>query len=70
MEGKQHNLKSLGGLDTPNSGEIFYDDIDISKLSDSKLATLDLKIGCISVFDLLSELTAEENILCLLNLEE
>jgi len=63
--GKTTLLNLLGGLDTPNSGEIFYDDIDISKLSDSKLATFRLeKIGFVfQFFDLLSELTAEENIL-------
>lgn len=63
--GKTTLLNLLGGLDTPNGGEIFYDDIDISKLSDSKLATFRLeKIGFVfQFFDLLSELTAEENIL-------
>lgn len=63
--GKTTLLNLLGGLDTPNSGEIFYDDIDISKLGDSKLATFRLeKIGFVfQFFDLLSELTAEENIL-------
>ena len=60
--GKTTLLNLLGGLDTPNSGEIFYDDVDISKLSDSKLATFRLeKIGFVfQFFDLLSELTAEE----------
>lgn len=63
--GKTTLLNLLGGLDTPNSGEIFYDDTDISTLDDSKLAAFRLqKIGFVfQFFDLLSELTAEENIL-------
>lgn len=63
--GKTTLLNLLGGLDRADSGEIFYDDTDISKLGDSKLATFRLeKIGFVfQFFDLLSELTAEENIL-------
>lgn len=63
--GKTTLLNLLGGLDRANSGEIFYDDTDISKLGDSKLATFRLvKIGFVfQFFDLLSELTAQENIL-------
>ncbi len=63
--GKTTLLNLLGGLDRADSGEIFYDDTDISKLGDSKLAAFRLeKIGFVfQFFDLLSELTAEENIL-------
>jgi ABC-type lipoprotein export system ATPase subunit len=63
--GKTTLLNLLGGLDTSDSGSVFYDDTDIIKLKDSELSDFRLnKIGFVfQFFDLLPELTAEENIL-------
>lgn len=62
--GKTTLLHMLGGLDTPTSGTVKYDDIDIYNLSDSKQAELRRrKCGFVfQFFNLIPELTAEENI--------
>lgn len=61
----------LGGLDTPTSGEVFYDDVSILKLDDSKLSTFRRQnIGFVfQFFELVPELTAKENILLPLMLD-
>lgn len=63
--GKSTLLNLLGGLNLPNDGKIFYDDTEITSLGDSALADFRLKnIGFVfQFFDLIPELTAEENIL-------
>ena len=63
--GKSTLLNLLGGLDSAASGSVLYNDIDITKASENVLADFRLqKIGFVFQFyDLLPELTAEENIL-------
>ena len=63
--GKSTLLNLLGGLDTANSGIVLYNDLDITKMNEAALADFRLrKIGFVFQFyDLLPELTAEENIL-------
>jgi putative ABC transport system ATP-binding protein len=62
--GKSTLMQLIGGLDKPTKGNIFIDDVDISKLSDSKLSELRAKkIGFVfQFFNLLQNLTALENI--------
>lgn len=62
--GKTTLLHMLGGLDAPTSGSVRYDDIDIYKQSDRKQAELRRKkCGFVfQFFNLIPELTAEENI--------
>ncbi len=69
--GKSTLLHLLGGLDTPTSGEVFYDDVSILKLDDSKLSTFRRQnIGFVfQFFELVPELTAKENILLPLMLD-
>ena len=69
--GKSTLLHLLGGLDTPTSGEVFYDDISILKLDDSKLSKFRRQnIGFVfQFFELVPELTARENILLPLMLD-
>lgn len=54
----------IGGLDTPDSGEVFLNDISITKLSKNKVAALRRqKIGIVYQFyNLIPELTVAENI--------
>lgn len=63
--GKSTLLNLLGGLDSETSGRVLYNDVDITKLGEPALADFRLrKIGFVFQFyDLLPELTAEENIL-------
>lgn len=63
--GKSTLLNLLGGLDSETSGRVLYNDVDITKLGESALADFRLrKIGFVFQFyDLLPELTAEENIM-------
>lgn len=69
--GKSTLLHLLGGLDTPTGGEVFYDDISILKLDDQKLSTFRRQnIGFVfQFFELVPELTAKENILLPLMLD-
>jgi len=62
--GKSTLLHLIGGLDKPTGGKVFIDDINISELSDGKLAQLRVKkIGFVfQFFNLLQNLTAMENI--------
>lgn len=62
--GKSTLLHLLGGLDRPDSGEVFYGDQNIFKLSDEKLAKFRNKhIGFVFQFHhLLPEFTALENV--------
>lgn len=63
--GKSTLLNLLGGLDSVTSGRVLYNDADITKLGEAALADFRLrKIGFVFQFyDLLPELTAEENIM-------
>ncbi len=63
--GKSTLLNLLGGLDKPTEGKVFYDDKDLSTMNDSRLSEFRLKnIGFVfQFFDLIPELTAEENVM-------
>ena len=63
--GKSTLLNLLGGLDKATEGTVFYDDKDLSTMNDTKLSEFRLKnIGFVfQFFDLIPELTAEENVL-------
>ena len=63
--GKSTLLNLLGGLDSVTRGRVLYNDVDITKLGEPALADFRLhKIGFVFQFyDLLPELTAEENIM-------
>jgi lipoprotein-releasing system ATP-binding protein len=63
--GKTTLLQIIGTLDRPDSGEIFYGDIDINKLKDKELAAFRNKnIGFVFQFhQLLPEFTALENVM-------
>ncbi len=63
--GKSTFLNLLGGLDTANSGEILYGETNLLKLNDNELSKFRRKnIGFVfQFFNLIPELTARENIL-------
>lgn len=63
--GKSTLLYLLGGLDTPDSGEIFLDGRDISKMRDRELSRLRREgLGFVfQFFNLVQNLTVEDNIL-------
>ena len=63
--GKSTLLHLLGGLDRPDSGEVFFDNKDIFKFSDDKLAKFRNKnVGFVFQFHhLLPEFTAVENVI-------
>jgi putative ABC transport system ATP-binding protein len=62
--GKSTLMHLIGGLDKPTKGSVYIDDVNISKLNDSKLSELRAKkIGFVfQFFNLLQNLTAIENI--------
>ena len=62
--GKSTLLHLLGGLDSPNAGEVWFDDKNLAALTDAALAHLrNLKIGFIfQAYHLLPELDALENV--------
>lgn len=62
--GKSSLLHILGSLDTPDSGKVWFEDTDISKLSNSDLAQFrNAHMGFIFQFhQLLPEFTALENV--------
>jgi lipoprotein-releasing system ATP-binding protein len=63
--GKSTLLHLLGGLDRPDSGEVYYDEKDIFHFSDDKLARFRNKnVGFVFQFHhLLPEFTALENVM-------
>lgn len=63
--GKSTLLYLLGGLDTPDSGEIFLDGRDISRMRDKELSKLRREgLGFVfQFFNLVQNLTVEDNIL-------
>jgi len=62
--GKTTLLNAMGGLDTPDSGEIYIGDIQINQLSKGNLADMRLNnIGFVfQSYNLIPVLTAQENV--------
>jgi len=62
--GKSTLLGILAGLDSPTSGQIVLDGVDITHLSEKKLATVrNCKIGMVfQAYNLIATLTAQENV--------
>jgi len=62
--GKTTLLNLIGGLDNPDSGNVFIEDLDITKLSANQLIEFRLKnIGFVfQSFNLIPVLTAKENV--------
>jgi ABC-type lipoprotein export system ATPase subunit len=63
--GKSTLLHILGGLDRPTEGKVFFDDIDLYGITDSRLSLIrNKRIGFIFQFyHLLAEFTALENVI-------
>ncbi len=63
--GKTTLLNLLGGLDTPTQGDVFFDTIKITAMSEESLASFRcLNTGFIfQNFNLISSLSAEENVM-------
>lgn len=62
--GKSTILNILGGMDTPDEGEIFVDGVDIAKFNEKELTTYRrLDVGFVFQFyNLVPNLTAKENV--------
>lgn len=62
--GKSTLLQLLGGLDAPTSGNVFFEDKDMARMSDSELTDLRSKsIGFVfQQFNLIPTLSAQENV--------
>jgi ABC-type lipoprotein export system ATPase subunit len=62
--GKSTLLHLIGGLDTPNAGEIFFEGENLSKFSESRLTNFrNRRVGFVfQSYHLLPELTALENV--------
>jgi len=63
--GKSTLLHMLGGLETPTSGKVFYQDADISGYNDNQLSVLRRRrFGFVfQAYNLVKELTGYENVL-------
>lgn len=70
--GKTTLLNMIGGLDKPDEGNIFINDVDITKLSANKLIDFRLKnIGFVfQSFNLIPVLTAKENVEFIMHLQK
>src|SRR6266581_9692688 len=62
--GKSTLLGLMAGLDTPSSGQIVLDGVDITRMSESQLAAIrNQKVGVVfQSFNLIPSLTAQENV--------
>lgn len=62
--GKSTLLGIIAGLDNPTSGQVFIDGVDITSMSEGKLAKVrNNKIGMVfQAFNLIPTLTAQENV--------
>ena len=62
--GKSTLLGIIAGLDNPTTGQVLIDGVDITRMSESKLATVrNHKIGMVfQAFNLIPTLTAQENV--------
>jgi putative ABC transport system ATP-binding protein len=62
--GKSTLLGIIAGLDNPTSGQVFVDGVDITKMSEARLAKVrNQKIGMVfQAFNLIPTLTAQENV--------
>src|SRR6202011_3440920 len=62
--GKSTLLGIIAGLDNPTTGQVFIDGVDITRMSEGKLAVVrNSKIGMVfQAFNLIPTLTAQENV--------
>jgi putative ABC transport system ATP-binding protein len=62
--GKSTLLGIIAGLDNPTTGQVLIDGVDITRMSEGKLATVrNRKIGMVfQAFNLIPTLTAQENV--------
>lgn len=62
--GKSTLLGIIAGLDNPTTGQVLIDSVDITRMSENKLASVrNRKIGMVfQAFNLISTLTAQENV--------
>src|SRR5205814_2764575 len=62
--GKSTLLGIIAGLDNPTSGQVFVDGVEITRMSESRLASVrNQKIGVVfQAFNLIPTLTARENV--------
>src|SRR5215831_14849440 len=62
--GKSTLLGIIAGLDSPTSGQVFVDAVEITKMSEARLAKVrNQKIGMVfQAFNLIPTLTAQENV--------
>ena len=62
--GKSTLLGIIAGLDNPTTGQVFIDGVDITRMTEGKLASVrNNKIGMVfQAFNLIPTLTAQENV--------